>query len=249
MKDPKTIVITGASSGIGEALAEAYAGPGRLLALTGRDRERLDQVADTARAKGAEVAPEVIDVTDREAMAAWLTGLDDRQAVDLIIANAGIGEGGAKLDTLAEATAKTFDVNVHGVFNTILPLLPRMRERGRGQLAINASLAAFRGLPAGVPYGASKAAVKAYGEGLRGAVARHGVEVNVICPGFVRSRMTDRNNFRMPFLMTADKAARIIKRGLANDRGLISFPWPTFAAVRLLTLLPAPLADALTSRR
>lgn len=249
MPSSKTIVITGASSGIGQALAEAYAAPGVFLALTGRDETRLAAVAETCRAKGAEVAPKVIDVADRDAMAAWLTEMDDNRSVDLIIANAGVGEAGAKLEDLAEATAKTFDVNVHGVFNTILPLLTRMRDRGHGQIAINASLAAYRGLPMGVPYGASKAAVKAYGEGLRAAVARYGIAVSVICPGFVESRMTAKNRFKMPFLMTAEKAAGIIRRGLRRNRTVIAFPLPTFLVVRTLSIVPAGMAHWLTRRR
>ncbi|MGF1604945.1 MAG: SDR family NAD(P)-dependent oxidoreductase [Rhodothalassiaceae bacterium] len=248
MRDPRSILITGASSGIGEALAKRYARANRHLALTGRNAQRLGQVAAACRAHGAEVVAHVIDVADRPAMAALLSELDAKQPLDLIIANAGIGYGEVKLETLHDITEDVFGVNVHGVFHTILPLLPAMRARGQGQIAIVSSVAGFRGLPSSVPYSASKMAVKGYGEALRGAVARHGLEVSVICPGFVESRMTEKIKTR-PFLVDADKAARIIERGLERNRGLIAFPWPMAAATRLLTLMPAPLADWVLRRR
>ncbi|MBK5911590.1 short-chain dehydrogenase [Rhodothalassium salexigens] len=249
MDQPRTIVITGASSGIGAALARAYAAPDMVLALTGRDAQRLEETAEACRRKNATVETATVDVTDAPAMERWLKDLDARQPVDLVIANAGVSEDRVTLDTLADATARTFAINVQGVFNTILPLLPAMKQRGRGQVAINASLAGYRGLPTAVPYSASKAAVKSYGEALRGAVARHGIAVTVVCPGFVASRITDKNRFPMPFMMTADRAAGIIRQGLTKNRGVIAFPWPTFAAVRLMTLLPAALVDRLLRRK
>jgi len=136
--------------------------------------------------------------------------------------------------------------NIDGVLNTIHPLIPRMRSRGRGQIAIMSSLAGFRGFPGAPAYCASKAAVRLMGESLRGELAALGIEVNVICPGFVRTPMTDRNPFPMPFLMEAERAARIIRRGLERNRGRIAFPLPVALAVRLLAALPDILADRLT---
>jgi short-subunit dehydrogenase len=121
-----------------------------------------------------------------------------------------------------------------------------MRPRGRGQIAIMSSMTAFRGLPSAPAYSASKAAAKAWGEALRGRHARDGIEVSVVCPGFVESRMTEGNRFPMPFLMTADRAAAIIQRGLARNRGRIAFPWPTYAVAWLLGALPAAVSDRLT---
>ena len=143
---------------------------------------------------------------------------------------------------------RTFDVNVIGVFNTLHPTIARMLPRRQGQLAIVSSIAGFRGLPGAVAYAASKAAVKAYGEGLRGRLAREGIEVNVICPGYVRSRMTARNKFPMPLLMDAARAARIIRRGLKRNRGRIAFPWPMYAVIRLFAALPEWLIDRLGRR-
>lgn len=248
MKDPKSILITGASSGIGEALALAYAKPGVTLHLAGRNGERLEAVAHSAREKNAVVHTQVVDVADRAAMAAWIEATDDETPLDLVIANAGIGLGKSDAPTLAEMTERTFDTNVQGVFNTVHPALERMVPRRSGQIAIMSSVAGLLGMPGAVPYAASKAAVRSYGEGLRGAYHRQGIAINVICPGFVESRMTARNPFRMPFLMDADKAARKIVSGLARNKARIAFPWPTYGFVRLLQMLPVSIADRILRR-
>lgn len=245
MRDPRSILITGASSGIGEALALAYAAPGVRLALGGRDAGRLEAVAAGCRARSAEVAAVVIDVTDRAAMARWLEDCERARPIDLVIANAGIGAG---TEEGAESEAQTrdiFAVNLDGVLNTVLPLIPRFLARGRGQIALMSSLASFRGFPGAPTYCASKAALRVWGEGLRGDLRARGVEVSVICPGFVVSRMTARNKFRMPFLMPADRAAAIVRRGLSRDRGRIAFPFPMYFAVWLAGTLPPILTDPL----
>jgi short-subunit dehydrogenase len=140
------------------------------------------------------------------------------------------------------------DVNVTGVINTVAPLLPRLVGRRRGQIALMSSLAGFRGFAGAPAYCASKAWVRVYGESLRTELATQGIGVSVICPGFVRSRMTAVNRFPMPFLMDGERAARIIQRGLAKDRARIAFPWPMASAVWLLATLPAALTDAVIRR-
>jgi short-subunit dehydrogenase len=245
MNDPKSILITGASSGIGEALALEYAAPGVFLALTGRDSARLETVAKAVRAKGAEVEARVIDVIDRAGMTTWLQQLDAAHPLDLVIANAGVGlEGDRKLPE-DEAMRGTFAINIDGVMNTVLPLLPAFRARKCGQIAIMASLASFIGLPQSAAYNGSKAAVRVWGESLRHVLRKDGIGVSVICPGFVVSRMTARNKFPMPFLMQADKAARIIKSGLARNKPRIAFPFGTKAAVWLGITMPGSWTDRL----
>lgn len=245
MQSPRSILITGASSGIGEALALDYAAPGIFLALTGRDLTRLQLVAEAARGKGATVEAQAIDATDRDAMAAWLQQVDAAQPFELVIANAGVGlEGDRKLPE-EETMRGTFAVNIDGVLNTVLPLLPALRARRRGQIAVMASLASFIGLPQAPAYNGSKAAVRVWGESLRLSLRKDGIGVSVICPGFVVSRMTARNKFRMPFLMSAEKAAAIIRRGLAANKARIAFPFGTKAAVWLGMILPASLTDRL----
>jgi len=245
---PDSILITGASSGIGAALALAYARPGARLLLTGRDAARLAAVERACAARGAVVDAQLVDVTDRAALAALLIARDDAAPFDLVIANAGIAAGSeAGPESEAQLRAIT-EINVTGVINTLAPLLPRLIARRRGQIALVSSLAGFRGLAGAPAYCASKAWERVYGESLRIELAAHGIGVSVICPGFVRSRITEANSFPMPFLMDAERAARIIQRGLAANHGRIAFPWPMAAAVWLLAALPARLADALLGR-
>jgi len=234
-----SIVITGASSGIGEALALEYAAPGVALALSGRDGERLNAVAESCRTRGAAVDAVAVDVTDRAALADWLTRFDDAHPVDLLIANAGVSidKDNSSLDDFS-IVRQTMAVNVDGVFNTVEPLIGRMMGRRRGQIALVSSLASFIGLPYSASYNASKAAVRVWGESIRYVLKKHGVGVSVICPGFVTTRLTANAPFPMPFLMTAAQAAVIIRRGLASNRPRIAFPIGTKAAVWFGATLP-----------
>jgi len=250
VRDPRSILITGASSGIGEGLASSYAAPGVFLALTGRDRERLDTVADACRDSGAEVDARTIDATDRDGLAAWIAQVDDAHPLELVIANAGVGSTVGKRGESAETTHRVFDVNVSGVLNTVLPALEAMRGRAEagaarpvGQIAIMASLASYRGLASAPAYSASKAAVRTWGEALRGDVHPLGIEVNVITPGFVKSRMTERNTFPMPMLWDTERAVRRIRKGLARNEARIAFPWPLYAAVWAIAALGPGATD------
>jgi short-subunit dehydrogenase len=257
-----SILITGASSGFGAALAEIYARPGVALWLGGRDESRLAAVASLCRARGAEVAARRADVTERDAMACWVEECHAARPLDLVIANAGVSAGtsGIAKDGGIEEPGQAqriFAVNVDGVFNTVEPAIPLMRRRAprsdvvpraaRGQIAIVSSLAGFRGFPGAPAYSASKAAVKAWGEALAPILDRDGVAVSVICPGFVVTPMTARNDFPMPFLMTADAAARRTRDGLDRARARIAFPWPTYVAAWLLATLPPAISDRLLS--
>ena len=250
MSEPGTILITGASSGLGAALAEEYAAPGVRLFLSGRSAGRLEAVATRVRTRGADCETAVVDVCDAAAVKAWVEACDDAAALDLVIANAGISAGTAGRDGAepGEQVRAVFATNVDGVLNTILPAIERMEARGHGQLGLVASLAGYRGVPGAPSYCASKAAVKVLGEGLRGSLHGKGIRVSVICPGYVRTPMTDVNDFPMPLLMDADRAARIIRRRLARNVGRISFPWPMAAAVWLLQTLPPAWVDPLLRR-
>jgi len=241
----KNILITGGSSGLGAALAVEYAAPDVTLYLTGRDEARLQACAHKVEAKGGRALIQIIDVTDEAAMAAWIERIDAAHPLDLVIANAGLSAGTGKGTESKEQNASIFATNVHGVFNTLHPVLPRMKARGYGQIAIMSSLAGFRGIPGAPSYAAGKAAVRIYGEALRGELAPEGLKVNVICPGFVKTPMTEVNNFPMPFLIGAERAARIIKSGLAKNKARIAFPWPMAALVWLLAALPPACTDVL----
>jgi short-subunit dehydrogenase len=249
MMVPRHILITGASSGIGAALARQYASAETRLDLGGRDQPRLQEVAADCRERGATVAPQAVDVTDRSAMRDWIHAADAATPLDLVVANAGRGvnEGtGRESEALARAV---FEVNLEGVLNTAYPAIERMAERGRGQLAIVSSLAGYRGFPDAPAYSASKAAVKALAEAWRGALAARGVRVSVICPGFIETPMTAGRAFRMPFLMGAERAATIIAAGLARDRPRIAFPWPMALGTWFLAALPAGLSDRILRPR
>jgi short-subunit dehydrogenase len=245
---PQRILITGASSGIGAALASAYAASGASLVLGGRESNRLATVETACRAAGAEVETAAIDVVDAVAMRRWIEAADERAPLDLVIANAGISAGtGTGGESEAQSRA-IFATNLDGVANTVWPALRRMERRGRGQIALMSSLAAFRGFPGAPAYCASKAALRVWGEGLRGEYGAKGVAVTVICPGSVESPMTAVNDFPMPFLMSAERAARIIKRGLARNRARIAFPFPMYFGAWLLGVLSPGLTDPLLAR-
>lgn len=244
--DPTTIVITGASGGIGAALARAYARPGRRLGLTGRDEARLTATAEACRAAGAEVLSATLDVRDADAVAAFLARVDAGGPLDVVIANAGVssgmGQGGACEDWAA--ARRTLSINLDGTLNTVQPAVDLMRARRHGgQIAVIGSLAAWRGLPSCPAYSASKAAIEAYAEGLRGMLRPEGIAVCVVSPGYVTSPMSARVEGAKPLLMDGDRAAALIRDGLARNRGRISFPLPLAVGTRLLTLLPGWLAD------
>jgi short-subunit dehydrogenase len=222
----RTAVITGASSGIGRALALRYARDGARLGVLGRDRGRLNQVAADCRQLGADVREGVVDVRDRQEMQAWLEDFDAAWPVDVLIANAGIMAGSPADGEVesAEDSRAIIETNVIGVLNSIHPLLPRMISRGRGQIGIISSLAGFIPLSDAPSYCASKAAVLSYGLALRGAVEGKGVHVSVICPGYVATPMMAQETGWKPFEMTAETAADRASRGLEANRAVIAFP-------------------------
>ena len=246
----RVAVITGASSGLGASLAAAYAGPEVRLGLIGRDRERLRAVAAQCAAAGAESETAAIDVADEPAMAGWLGEFDRAHPVELVIANAGTSAGtdpGAAFEPGA-TTLRQIAVNLHGVVNTVAPLLPSLCRRGRGRVAIIASAAALRGLPYSPGYCASKAGARAYGEALRPLLEPQGVGVSVVCPGFFTSRMTDRWEGPTPFLFSGERAAKRVKRGIDRGRRRIDFPLPLVLGMRFCDLAPALIGDEIMRR-
>ncbi|RAS23419.1 SDR family NAD(P)-dependent oxidoreductase [Paraburkholderia bryophila] len=244
---PRHIVITGASAGLGRALAHAYAAPGVVLGLIGRDAGRLDAVAEACRAQGAQVDTGRIDVREGAAMQAWLDQFDDCHPIELLIANAGAAS------TLASAqdweglarTAAIVDTNFYGAIHAALPVIARMRPRKSGQVALISSIAALRGMAISPAYCASKSAIKAYGDSVRPILARDGVRMSIVLPGFVKTAMSDVFPGDKPFLWSAEKAAKHIQRKLQNGRAEIAFPGLLAFGMRLLPLLPAVVADAI----
>ncbi len=240
------VLITGASRGIGAALARAYAARGVRLSLTGRDPAALDAVAADARAAGAEVAHATLDVRDGEALGAWIVAGDDQHPIDLAIANAGINRPDDAPGAPPDNLRLLLETNVLGTAQVVNRCLPRMRARGRGQLALMSSLAGITGFGGMASYGASKAAIRAYGQALRGDLAPLGIKVSVICPGFVDTEMAAQVKGTKMGEWSAERAARFIQRGLARNRGLIAFPPLEAFGVRLLTVLPGILMDPIS---
>ena len=246
----KTILITGASSGIGKALALRFAEAGVSLALSGRDGPRLEAVAAECRQRGATIIAHQVDARDRAAMTAWITGVDRKTPVDLVVANAGVMSGTPPQGLLegSDEAYKLIETNVLGVLNTVQPLLAPMMERRHGQIAIVSSLAAFIALPDSPSYCASKSAVLSYGLALRALLADKGVRVSVICPGYITTPMSAREQVQKPQEMSPEKAADIIVRGLAKNRAVIAFPRMLALLTRINALLPDRLRRALLPR-
>jgi NADP-dependent 3-hydroxy acid dehydrogenase YdfG len=241
------VFLTGASSGIGEALARHYVRAGATVGLAAR---RADLLANLAASLGAQAEPYPCDVRDaasvREAAARFI---ERHGAPDVVIANAGISIGNLTehaADT--EVFREVLDINVIGMVNTFQPFLATMRERRSGSLVGIASVAGLRGLPGATAYSASKAAAIRYLEGLRVELRASGVRVTTICPGYIATEMTRRNPYPMPFLITADEAAGRFARVIGAGKSYAVIPWQMAIAGRILGVLPNWLFDRFAAK-
>lgn len=247
------ILITGASSGIGEALARALSRAGAHLVLVSRDPERLAAVAASCRVQGAEVDARPIDVTDRAAMERMAA---ETGPFDLVFANAGVAYGvpESRVEPAAQVRT-TFAVNVDGVMNTVLPAVEQMRARRpgpngiRGRIVVVSSVAAFIPYPNSPSYCASKAAVDVWTVATAANLAPLGIVLTSVCPGFVRTPMTAPNDFPMPGLVDVDEAVARILRGVAAGRRRVTFPGWIGAGSKFVGALPARLREAILERQ
>ncbi|MCW5605617.1 MAG: SDR family oxidoreductase [Burkholderiales bacterium] len=242
MRNPQRVVITGASSGIGTALARRYAARGATLALIARRAGELQRLASQLDCDAA-VYP--LDVRDRAALHEAATDFMRRHGrPDVVIANAGVSVGTlTEFAVDAQAFQDVIDINVLGMVHTFQPFIAGMRNAGRGTLAGIASVAGYRGLPGAGAYSASKAAAIAYLESLRVELRASGVAVITVCPGYVETPMTEKNPYPMPFMMTADAAARKIVALIDRGKPYAVMPWQMALVARLLHVMPRWIYD------
>ncbi|MTI42992.1 short-subunit dehydrogenase [Roseibium hamelinense] len=243
--DPRTIVLTGASGGIGEALALQMARPGRRFLLIARDGDKLKRLSEKLAEAGSEAAYETVDIRDGDALAKVLSAFDETTPVDLVIANAGVtaGLGPDRSREDEHEVERQIDINYRAAVHTVSGLAEAMRKRGRGQVVLVSSLAGLRALPDMPTYSATKAAIIAYGNALRGWLKPFGVSVTVLCPGFVTTPMSARHKGSKPFEISADKAAKLMYRAIMKQKAVYAFPFPLAAGIYLQNLLPPKLAD------
>lgn len=236
-----TVLISGASSGLGWALALCYAEPGTTIHLLARRADRLSALSFEISKRGSHAVIHKEDVRDRHRMESLAKKiLDADGSPSLIIANAGVsGESGGND---AQTMKEILDTNVLGVLHTVLPFLPAMKTAGSGRIAIIGSLAGYRGLTKGGAYCASKAALSAWTDVIRYESESSGLTVSLVNPGFIKTEMT-RHNPPMPFVLSADEAARRIRIGIDKGAARIEFPLFLVLLVRFLTLLPPRWGD------
>lgn len=228
--------ITGASSGIGAALAQLLAMEPRILSLAGRDAHRLDGVVTACAGHGAEAHGRRVDVTRPHTLRAWMERRAAAGPIDLLIASAGV------IDDPDRTPREVAEVNFVGIINTVEAALPHMAPHG--QIAVLSSLAAWRAQPSAPVYAASKAAVRLYAEAIRGRLERQGLAISVVSPGFVATPMLHRWSGAKRQALTAEQAAGIILDGLARRQPTIAFPRTMYAKARLMAVLPATVVDA-----
>jgi short-subunit dehydrogenase len=243
-------VITGASTGIGFALARALAREGCKVGLVARRRDLLDTLAAEISAAGGVAAGAAADVGDRKAVQHALEALAGQLGpVELLVANAGVGCATGVDPLNVDDIERLHRVNFLGVVYAIEAVLPEMLRRRKGHLAAVSSLAAYKGLPGEQGYTSSKAAVSNFMEGLRMQLRGRGVDVTTVCPGFVRTPMTDVHQFKMPWLIEADDAARRIVGALRRKRKVYNFPWQTSLLMRAARWLPDWLVARIIGKR
>lgn len=233
-EERRRIWITGASSGIGYALAERMAGQGDSVAISARSADKLNELASAS----ANIDAHPLDVSVQEDVHNVIDAIEAQGPIDVAILNAGAW---ALMDSEEMDVAKIrtgLEVNYMGVIYAIEKLIPLMRERGGGHIAIMASVAGFRGLPRSMAYGPTKAALINLAETLKPELEQFGIHVTVINPGFVDTPATKGNPFPMPDLITADEAARYIAEGIDKQKVEIIFPWRFALIMKLLRILP-----------
>ena len=238
------IIITGASSGIGAALANAYSKEAKNILLIARNLEKLKTLKRKLE-QHCNITIAVCSVTDQEKMITTLNDFDKNNPVDLIFANAGISAGTSGKGEGIEQVSNIFATNINGVVNTIYPLLDKLKERKKGKIILISSMASFRGLPSAPAYSTSKATVRYLGESLRGFLKPFNIKVITICPAYIKSPMTDTNPFPMPLIYSMEKAIKKIRKAVEKNKPILIFPKIIYYTIMLTNLLPKKISDTI----
>lgn len=246
----KVVFLTGASSGIGEALAIEIAKRGATLGLLARREEMLKTLAEKCESLGAKARIFAADVVDAEAVQKSADALrEEFGRIDILIANAGIGGNNRETrDLEPDAVKKVIDINLIGAVNSVHAVLPQMLERKSGQLVAISSLAGFRGIPKSAAYSASKAGMTAFFESVRLDVLHRGVDVTIIQPGFIKTPLTEGRKSKMPFRMELEDALPYFLRAIEKRKKFAAFPWQIATIVRAGRMFPAWLYDKIAAR-
>jgi short-subunit dehydrogenase len=241
--------LTGASSGIGEALAYELARRGARVALTARRKELLDEIVGNIKQSGGEAFSFPGDVLNLDEMKALVDSIEKTIApIDIAIPNAGTHLFTKPEQFDSSEYLSIMQLNFGGVLHCLEAIIPRMLQRGGGHIAPVASLAGYRGLPRAAAYGASKSALIHFLESIRFQLKPKGITVTIVNPGFVKTPLTDKNDFYMPFLISPEKAARIICNGIERGKRVVAFPIPLSWIVGLGKFLPAPVYEKIVNQ-
>lgn len=243
----QTILITGASSGIGRALAHGYAAPNITLYLSGRNQDALEQVKQQCQKKGAVIHYTAFDISNDQALSNYIQTITE--PLDLIIANAGASGGNRQNgDPESLETINTLiNVNLKAPIQLTRLLMDMLMKQQNGHLVYISSVQALRGFPHSPTYCATKAGLKAYSEGLRAWIKNKNIDVSIVYPGFIKTAMSDRLDSPKPLMISAEKAAKHIQAAVAKNHTIIKLPKLTYYSVRLLDLLPIKWADFILS--
>ncbi len=235
----RTVAITGASSGIGRALAIALAKANARVGAIARRSNRLDGLVGEIRASGGTIEARTCDASDRQSTISAIRGIAEKLGpIDVLIANAGLGRTAGADPMNVGDFERMVRINLLGVAYAFEAVMEPMLTRQGGHLVAISSLAAYKGLPGSAGYCATKAAVNTYCEGLRIELRNRGIAVTCVCPGFVRTEMTAGKTHPMPLVMDADAAAKRIIRALERRPGVYNFPWRMTLALKVVRWLP-----------
>ncbi|MBM3467245.1 MAG: SDR family NAD(P)-dependent oxidoreductase [Alphaproteobacteria bacterium] len=246
--DKQTILITGASSGLGYELALQYSKPHIRLILVGRNLDQLNKIANLCSIRGAETYLLALDIREKKALNKHLTNFSTQYGIDVVIACAGVSAGTLQGPESPSQVETIFETNINGVLNTIMPIIPHMITRKKGNITIISSMAGLIGLSSAPSYSASKACIRVFGEALRGYLKQYNVHTTVVIPGYIKTPMTDVNNFPMPFMISVEKAAEKIIKGISNNKEVIVFPITIYLLLKFLSFLPNQLIDYINSK-